>query len=241
MPPKPRQQQNVLPRYRLFMDHTLGYMECSLGEFRDRVLPLLEYGGRNTDGKGIWTTAQLETANDIVKRGGGYALAMLCGPRHTAAVARLGHLKPAPMPKQELLEHLRALAENSARDSWSRSDYLRYIDYLDSDLTPADIARRDAERLAREREEFESLNAVLTVGGGKAEIDAGDARPVPGATRDRFATMYREGPFYFQTVIRDYLISCSASETIVAMSAANVEAVAQIAARGAAADDDSDD
>jgi hypothetical protein len=188
---------SVIKQYRAFKADLCGFAEVPFDEFRKSVLPLRT--------KREWDEDMTEYATSLLNAGAGRAIQRLCGMKHPAAAKLLGEaeLKADPMTKAELDEHMRALTKSCLAGGWPPERFVAFAMYLDSDMTPKQMAERDREAHRRRAEEAKASGSLWAQAKADSEADAGDAEPAP--ERDRFAEMYRVASPAFKRAVNEHL------------------------------------
>jgi hypothetical protein len=174
--------------YRAFKADLLGFTEVPFDEFRARVLPLRP--------RREWSPAMATYAEGLRAAGAGRALQRLCGLRHPAAAKILGaaELGGDPMTRSELDGHMRALVKSCQQDGWPAARFAAFAAYLDSDMTPAQLAQLDQKT----QHPVAHTPAVTP-----------SPRGAPPAS-DRFAEMYRAASPAFKRAVREHLTRAGA-------------------------------
>jgi hypothetical protein len=110
-------------------------------------------------------------------------------------------LKPAPMSREELDEHMNALIRKCKGAGWLPEDFARFARRLDSGAEPEELQARDrAVAAARSAEMRFAGSAAADHGGAEGARDR-----EPAAPRDLFAEMYKSASAPFQAAVRERL------------------------------------
>ena len=123
-------------QYKTFKADLLGYGEVSFDEFRRRVLPLRSRRNR-------WTYAETKYIEGLVSRGAGYALQQFLGRNHRPAAAAIGsaQLRPEPMAKAKLDDHMVFFTMKCLREGWDAQRVVAFVGHLERGASPDAPAR----------------------------------------------------------------------------------------------------
>jgi hypothetical protein len=184
---------SVIKQYRAFKTDLCGFAEVSFDEFRKSILPLRKARAWNDD--------MAEYATGLLDAGAGRALQRLCGMKHPAAAKLLGEaeLKADPMTKAELDDHMRALTKSCLTGGWPPERFVAFAMYLDSDMTPKQLAERDREAHRRRAEEAKAVGSLWAQAKAASEVE------VAAPKKDRFAEMYRAASPAFKRAVNEHL------------------------------------
>jgi hypothetical protein len=170
-------RMSLARQYLAFKADLAGYLDVPFEDFRRRVAPLRR--------RREWSAAESGDVKALAGEGAGRALRNFFGPTHPAASAALEGeaVEPEPMTRAELDGHMRALTRSCLADGWPPSRFDGFLAYLESDLSPADLA------------------------GAPAAPTAVAASGPPPPARDHFAEAYRGAGPAFRRVVAEHLLA----------------------------------
>ena len=184
----------ILP-YRRFRDDLRGFAVVSFDDYRNRLVLLRRQ-------LKPWSPEDVQYITRLAEEGGAYALQRFMGLKHRQAAKVLGdrELSPDPMTKDEVGAHMRNLVKNCLSAGWKSSTFTNFAKYLDSDMTPDQLAEKD-----REAEREARMKASFVDAAGLRREQA--AEPPKGAvpTKDEFATQFRGASRAYKKVVVDCL------------------------------------
>lgn len=188
-------RNRLIPAYQKYKADARGWGVPDFGDFRERLVPLRA--------RRQWSEADMMYVMTLEEEGAGFALQNFFGVGkdsqrgNPAARDILGEdeKEPEPMSKDELDSHMRSLIRDCLRSGWSPGEFMSFIDYLDSDKTPADLADGSASGSAS------SKTAT--------------------AAKDQFAEAYRRAGKGYQRHVREMLARAADGVRQAAKSAAD--------------------
>lgn len=192
---------SLITQYRDFQKLLNGYADVPFGVFRDQLLPLRQRRHK-------WSLEEEQLVRGLAEKGARYALQQFMGPaaQHPAAARAIGSevVHPEPMPRAELDLKMKNLIRNCQSAGWSSQSFSNFAVYLDSAMTPQQLADKDKEA---------QLSADLqTSFASKAWLRQESRGPGPEAAvpdRDEFADQYRDAGTTYQNVVKDYLAAAA--------------------------------
>jgi hypothetical protein len=187
-----RKSSGVIGAYQKYKADARGWGVPDFATFRERLWPL-----RNQRDKAKWPDDDMVYVMELQGEGAGYALQRFFGANPVAAeVFGADPLRPEGMSRDELDAHMRALVRDCKDNKWSPGEFLAYIDYLDSNKTPADLSFCETAK-----QDEKVANPMGDGGGGTSVGEAADAPP----ERDLFAEAYRAAGAGYKRRVREAL------------------------------------
>ena len=125
----------VIGAYQKYKTDARGWGVPDFKNFRGRLWPL-----RNQRDRAKWPDDDMVLVMQLQEDGAGRALQRFFAS-NPVAVEILGEkvLQPEAMARDELDAHMKALIRDCKASKWSPGEFGAFIDYLDSDKTPADL------------------------------------------------------------------------------------------------------
>lgn len=199
-PPKtarPPKSRGLIAAYKKYQEDSLGWGVPGFTDFRERLWPL-----RTEPDRARWPDNDMLLVMQLQEEGGGRALQNLFTPGGrvnpvAAEVLGEGAIPPESMSRSDLDSHMQALVRDCKAGRWTPGEFSAFIDYLDSDMTPADLA---------------ATKPPPVTPAPPAPPAAGGAPAAEGAEkeRDAFAEAYRDAGAGFRRRVIQHLAAAAA-------------------------------